>query len=95
MEMPHIMQANFVNASIHFAVPPRIGLPIRQLAERAIVEHPMTKTGTVEKRKDGVVCTHLISSHRKYFFAVKANPWKSGCKCTTLFRKSGHGERFI
>ena len=22
-EIPHIMQANFVNASIHFAVPPR------------------------------------------------------------------------
>ena len=32
--------------------PRRTGLPIRQLAERAIVEHPITKTGTVEKRKD-------------------------------------------
>lgn len=51
--------------------PRRTGLPFRQLAERAIVEHPIKKTGTVEKRKDGVVCTHLISAYRNNFCRQK------------------------
>ena len=51
--------------------PRRTGLPIRQLAERTIVEYTMTKTGTVEKRKDGVVCTHLINMNRIIFLQRK------------------------
>ena len=38
---------------------------------RAVVEHYMTKTGTVEKRKDGAVCTHLFNINRIIFIVVR------------------------
>ena len=49
------------------------GLPIWQLAGWAIVEHPITKTGTVEKKKrwGGLYPPHQRAS--EIIFAVKAN----------------------
>ena len=51
--------------------PRRTGLPIRQLAGWAIVEHPITKTGTIEKKKrwGGLYPPHQRAS--EIIFAVK------------------------
>ena len=45
---------------------------------RAVVEHYMTKTGTVEKRKDGAVCTHLFNINRIIFTDSSLNPLTFG-----------------